>query len=319
MPLPPATKFNFRAPLKRYKALRSNLLLDGYYDHFHGTLRDGVFADEPYQDFVHRVFEILKTPITLDDHDEVDPEYVEIHQDACAPFQNLMLGYYGQKLSAEQFDNLLWRLACGVDEFKAGRNLAPAFSLTDTTTWLPLWIEDVRHSHLSMKNKAMLALTVRVLEGRYAGLAITQRLPQKWVQYALGRDLGFPKFDPMAPNEIVQCVFAGLINFTDERGPTIDEVSVTASMKNFTQQIRRLRKQECPRGYRHLCYQCHAGHGIGSSDTHSPACPRACHSQSYIELPCPRCKRTAMFDVSTRSPICVRCAVAENKVKAKVF
>lgn len=319
MPLPPDSKFNFRAPLKRYKELRDNLLGYGNYDSFHGSLRDGAFSEEAYQDFIHRVYKLLMDPITLDDPDDVDPDYIVITPDACEPFQKLMLGYYGQKLSAEQFSNLLWRLACGVTEFRAGRELAPSFEPGAPPAWLPLWVEDIRPTHNSNNGRAMLALSVRVLEGRYAGLSVMQRMPQKWVLSYLARELGFPRYDPVAPTELVQCVFAAELDFSDERfGPSLSEIAVTKPMKAFTQQLRKARKSECPRNYKHLCYQCHAGHGIGDSERHAPPCPRACHSQSYIALPCPRCKRDSMFDVSSRSPICVRCAVAENKAKMKV-
>lgn len=322
MPLPPDLKFNFRVPIKAYQQLRANLLGDSNYGHFHGSLRDGIFVDDPYQDFVHRVYDMLDTKITLDDPDEVDGDYVHPHVDAVAPFKKLMLSYYGSVMNVEHFNNMLWRVGAGLTQFQAGVELQLAFPIGAQPMWLPLWVEDIHSVGASKKGSAMLSVKTRVLDGVYAGLAATHRIPQKWWTNILAREIGFPLYNRDGPthyNELTQCVFAGYLAFDDERfGPRMAEFGVTGAMKTFNQKLRKLRREPCPREYRHWCHRCHAGHGLGDSTLYAPPCPRATHSFTHVEMPCPRCKRLAMFDTGAKSLVCVRCADKENNQRVKV-
>lgn len=322
MPLPANVKFKFAPALKTYRMLRDNLLGDRNYGHFHGELRDGIFSDEPYHTFVQRVYDMIKIPITLDDPDDVDGDYVAHTVDPTVAFKALMLNYFGKAMNVESFNDMLWRVAAGLPQFGAGLKLKPAFDTGVALGWVPVWVEDVHGSYASNKGAPMVNVHLRVLEGPYSGLMTRQRVPLKWWTRLLGSDIGFPVYNrdgPTHQNELVQCVFVAMLGEVDERfGPSMDEFDITPAMKTYNQLLRRTRRKDCPREYRHLCHRCHAGHGIGDTSVHSPPCTRATHFSPHIEMPCPRCQFMSMFDTSSKSPICVRCTDKENNKKAKV-
>lgn len=310
---PNGVKFDFAGTEKLFNKLTADKA-KGLLRRFHGQQLAGETVDQMLEVlsevFFKKTFQTEQT--RFDDFgfrdDIVHSVAVNKKSDACfSALRNLVASFYGSRLDHNTCTELAWRLAAGRKTLEDGINLAKEFGPCEPY-WTGMKIVDCQHSKPSKTGKHMLVLTFRVFDGVFAGLKFRQSIPYRFVIAKFARDIGFPVFQKVHKNELVQCHFAALLD-TNDRGPRAVEFHTPQSINNYNRALRKERAELCPKGHMWLCHQCSLGYtkcdDFGEESTMH--CPRATHSRTFEKKECLRCHRDAMFDPADAASVCVEC------------
>jgi len=207
----------------------------------------------------------------------------------------------------------VWRLAAGKSWIEYGRVLAPAFGRVEEwfDSWMPLWIEFVRHGRgcAALSGKQLMAVRFRVLKGPFGGLAFTQSMTHNYLVRMMAKMIGFPIHKRVHFGELVKCVLVGHLNLAEVPKVSVDEVGEYAQVGAYNGALRRERAKPCLRNHQWLCHECSLGYEGATS------CPRATHPTTWVQQACPRCDQESWFDPSRKLRTCVICSAAEARAK----
>lgn len=307
--LPEDMRYNFRALYERY---------DRVYQRVFHRLNDlDTFDAVAYEDvktFTKGFFKASRGPNTLVQLAQAD----DLTRQPVSPSPGdalawALLPYRGRALTDECLDDILWRLASGYDFIAQGLKLASNFEM-GVAPWMFLEIAEIVQDKPSRNGKPMLRLGFRALSPPFSGLRFEQRIPHRYVLYQVGRDLGFPRFKPLHPLQLVRAVLLGKVATTVDTTNVV-EFSATDQIKNWNRTLRK-RRETCPYDYRWPCHLCTKGY-VGPR-----SCAKATHPLAYVERECPGCTyktgQLGWFDPRIRAQRCVNCRDKEARRRARL-
>lgn len=259
-----------------------------------------------------KVYQVAATALNEDPYKE-DPRMLTRTEgrspDTCfTALRETVCVFYGSRLNYFSGSELAWRLAARAKRMVAGLPLSRSFELCEPH-WVGLKIEDCHHSKPSKEGKPMLALTMRIYDGRFAGMSFRQRMPYRFVIAKLARDIGFQVFRKVHKNELVGCHFGGLLDTTEREYPRITEFYAPMSVANFNRASRKDRAEACLKGHLWLCHQCTLGHLVCDDQEKNSHmyCRRGTHSRTFVKKDCPRCHKEEWFDPASPGVVCMGC------------
>jgi len=253
---------------------------------------------------------------TDESHISVQYDKQARHDDPALPVQQLLLGYTGCSVTTETYRNILWRLSAGRETMARREFLLPALPTTGEpdSFWEGLFIESCGYAPPTAKGKLQLALSFRIMGGKYAGLRFEQNIPYFMVIFKIAKEIGFPKYKRTHYNELVKCVFIGNVVFEKRGGrllPRVSEYHVTSAVKNLNTKLRKERAEPCKYiDYTWACHKCSCGY----DDMESGRCERAVRPDALVRKPCPQCQKNSFFDANSTSAVCVGCQALPYKL-----
>jgi hypothetical protein len=151
--------------------------------------------------------------------------------------------------------------------------------------WAPLLIHEVAYAGRSKAGSLMVEVRFLVLDGKWGGLIVPQRLAYNWLRYDLAVRLGWPRFGKRAnKNELVLCGLVGEVVVPAVGRPGIGQFEVPGAAVKHNKWMRHRRTQPCPREYTWPCHECTVGHDAGAGEVKE--CERATHPRTLVLRPC---------------------------------
>lgn len=241
-------------------------------------------------------------------------------ESAIGEMRQLITSYYGKTLTLNLRREMAWRVAGCLPRILARQKILYSFCPCNEH-WTGLRIEDCHHADPSQKGSAMLALSLRVYDGPFAGMLFRQRMPYKFVLNKLARDIGIPRFaSDVHRLDIVQFRMAGLLSVDREYPdrPSILEFAVPGGVKTKNVKLRKDREKHVAEGtWCHLrctwpCHSCSMGYAVCDESVGArKGCKLATHSKPFVEKHCPACDRASDFDPSDVGNVCIACKSKE--------
>lgn len=279
-------------------------------------------------DLIRRIAVALRI---TDDHEDLSQEdvwgvhdadlvdefdlYVKGH-DELRPFKEMLFRYSGREPTTKLVREIVWRVATGFEDMLNGTMMAAEIPRNGPPEefWAGLFIESCGYGPPSRKGKLQLTLRFRLMSGKYAGLYFDQNIVYFVVVRKIAKEIGFPLYKKTHYNELVQCVFEGLVKLEqwggDRLSPRVSEYRITPRVKTFNMGVRKARKADCHiQGYNWPCYSCSRGYA-----DNSVYCERAVRPDALVRKTCPQCGRSSFFEAEGNSPVCISCQAKPYKL-----
>ena len=174
-----------------------------------------------------------------------------------------------------------WCLAGNLTGLKAGEAARPWIGQAPgTKDWVVVRVEDYRalrkpasKSHFSY----MVVLELFVLAGSPAGHTLEFRCSDRFL-HVMTKEIGFAKYRGARwgghPGELTQMRITVELGAPDPRfGERCRILRYwPGAHEAHNRQLANLRKENCPRGHRRLCYACHVGYRECPAGTHPDTC-----------------------------------------------
>lgn len=233
---------------------------------------------------------------------------LKVGSQICA-LRDLLTPYHGYLLSQTIRHEMLWRMAASWERLQWGSSIGRRFE-AHNLPWMGLMIEDIRYRPGYQADKPRYELTLRVVDGYFAGLSFQDTLSAKWVRFKFAREIGFARFKPLNIRELVGCCFLGSLDLTDPLRPHLDEFDTKCGVLSRNRDLRKLRSEPCPAGYSWACHDCPIGTTICQEG--QTVCYRATHRATYTTKLCPRCNLIQEYDPLSNVPICLVCEARDQ-------
>jgi hypothetical protein len=262
-----------------------------------------------------RVLQYIEAPLVGDDFEDFIqallphfPKYTRVG-DLYGSLAHLR----GKPISQDTLSTEAWRLFANVHTLKAQQPVQP-WTAQVKDEWVPLQVVNAVTMR-ARSNKVGCKFTFRVLAGSPATLLMTKFWTSKYCYY-IADTLGFTKSYltlPMEdPVELVGLRLFGKLTVALCSGTNLafDEIRCSSTQETHNKDVTRKRRRvewECPKGYKHECFQCKIGYD---------KCSVAIRPKTLVKRDCEHCRKRKLFEPTTpQIGMCVECQRKKNLEK----